>query len=414
MIITSSVIITCNSHSTVLYDGAIVIRKGIICAVGPLRRMMKQFPDKNIIRLKNALLMPGLVNTHTHIELPKLLNTIKSNTFPDWVLNLIAAKKKIYKNVYASASLENINTLIQTGTTTVGEICTHGVSPDMLKKSGLRAIIYYEKINMAPVDNYPKQKDLLPSTRDTALVRAGLSPHSPYSVSETVLCKIRNASLKRNIPLAMHIAESKDEIGLLKGKSSGLEKLYRFAGWDIGWAPTGNSSFEYLDRIGFLHPNLMAVHAVQVTDSDIYLIQSRKVSVSHCPRSNKETGVGRMPLKLFLDAGIAVGLGTDSLASSPTLNMWDEMRYAHQIHRHEGLTPKDIILLGTSGGARAMRMNDKVGSLVPGMKADVIAVALPSKNTGDIYSDLLRETKSCIMTVVNGKILYRKDVFQPV
>ncbi len=405
---------TCNSHSTVFYDGAIVIRKGIIRAVGPLRRIMKRFPDKNIIHLKNALLMPGLVNTHTHIELPPLLKTIKSNTFPDWVLNLIAAKKKMDVHVYMTASQENINTLIQTGTTTVGEICTHGVSPDLLKKSGLRTTVYYEKINMAPDGNDGKPKNLLPLRKDTVLIRTGLSPHSPYTVSETVLCKIRKASKKRNIPLAMHIAESKDEIRLLQRISSGLEKLYQFARWNIDWAPTGSSPFEYLDRIGFLSPGLMAVHAVQATKKDIGLLQKRKVSVAHCPRSNSETGVGRMPLKLFLDAGIAVGLGTDSLASSPSLNMWDEMRYAHRIHRHEGLSPKDIILLGTYGGARAMGMDDKVGSLAPGMKADVIAVALPSKNTGDLYSDLLRETKSCIMTVVNGKILYQKDVLWPV
>lgn len=149
-------------------------------------------------------------------------------------------------------------------------------------------------------------------------------------------------------------------------------------------------------------------------DKDISLIKNKNVSVAHCPRSNKETGVGRMPLKQFLDAGISVGLGTDSLASSPTLNMWDEMRYAYRIHRHDGLTPKDIIFLATSGGARAMGMDKQIGVLERGMKADVIAVALPTKNTGDIYSDLLRETKSCIINVVNGKILYQKDVFKPV
>ena len=207
--------------------------------------------------------------------------------------------------------------------------------------------------------------------------------------------------------MAMHIAESKDEIRLLQRKSSGLEKLYQFAGWDLDWAPRGASSFEYLNRIGFLSPNLLAVHAVQVTEKDIAIIQKKKVSVAHCPRSNKVTGVGRMPLKKFLDAGIAVGIGTDSLVSSPTLNMWDEMRYAYRIHRQDGLTPKDIILLGTSGGARAMGMDEQIGSIAPGMKADVIAVSLPAKNTGDLYSDLLRETKSCSMSMVNGKFLYK-------
>jgi cytosine/adenosine deaminase-related metal-dependent hydrolase len=415
MILTSSKLITCTSHATTIANGAIVINKGVIHAVGPLPKIIRQFPGKNVIHLQNSVLMPGLVNTHTHLELPMLLNTIQSKNFPAWVLHLIAAKKKLDNHDYSNAARKNINTLIKTGTTTVGDISTHGISPALLKKSGLRARVYYEKIIMASEGKGQKQKKLLPPRRDTVLVQSGLSPHSPYTVSEAALRNIRKFGQKKTkIPLAMHIAESKEEIRLLQRKSSGLEKLYQFAGWDLDWAPMGCSSFEYLNRIGFLSPNLLAVHAVQVTDKDISLMQSRKVAVAHCPRSNKETGVGRMPLKLFLDAGIAVGLGTDSLASAPTLNMWDEMRYAYHIHRHDGLTPKDIILLGTSGGAHAMRMNKQIGSIAPGMKADIIAVSLPAKNTGDLYSDLLRETKSCIMTIVNGKILYQNDFFKPV
>jgi len=400
---------TCNSHAKIVSDGAILINKGIIRAVGALRNITQQFPNEKIIYLQNAFLMPGLVNTHTHLELPTLDDTIRSKTFPEWVLNLIAAKKKLAIKDYTLAVHNNISTLIQTGTTMVGEICTHGISPALLKRSGLRAVVYYEKINMVSEKEGLKPKNCLPRRRDSVLVQSGLSPHSPYTVSETVLRNIRKAAQKRNTPLAMHIAESKDEIRLLQRKSSGLERLYQFARWNLDWAPRGFSSFEYLDRIGFLSPNLLAVHAVQVTDKDIRIIQNKKVSIAHCPRSNKVTGVGRMPLKLFLDAGISVGLGTDSLASSPSLNMWDEMRYAYQIHRHDGLTPKDIILLATSGGARALGMDKQIGSIVPGMKSDVIAVALPVKNTGDLYSDLLRETKSCIMTIINGKILYLDD-----
>ena len=114
-----------------------------------------------------------------------------------------------------------------------------------------------------------------------------------------------------------------------------------------------------------------------------------------------------MPLKKFLDAGVIVGLGTDSLASSPSLNMWDEMRYAYRIHRRDGVSAEDIFRLATINGAKALGLDKEIGTLEPGKKADIIAVPLPEKNTGDLYSDLLRETKSCIMTMVNGKILHR-------
>ena len=115
-----------------------------------------------------------------------------------------------------------------------------------------------------------------------------------------------------------------------------------------------------------------------------------------------------MPLKKFLDAGIPIGLGTDSLASSPSLNMWDEMRYAHRIHRRDGISAEDIFRLATIGGARALGLDQDIGTIEPGKKADIIAVPLPKKNTGDFYSDLLRETNSCIMSVVNGEIIYRQ------
>ncbi len=220
---------------------------------------------------------------------------------------------------------------------------------------------------------------------------------------------IRGLSQRKDIRIAMHIAESKDETGLLQGGKNGLEKLYHLAGWDLRWAPRGHSSIDYLQRIGLLSPNLLAVHTVQVTDKDIELIRKSKVSVAHCPRSNKETGVGKMPLNKFLNAGITVGIGTDSLASSPNLNMWDEMRYAHRIHRREGVSAEDILKIATIGGAKALGLNEVISTLEPGKRADIISVPLPSKNTGDIYSDLLRETKSCIMSVVDGKILFQSS-----
>jgi cytosine/adenosine deaminase-related metal-dependent hydrolase len=246
----------------------------------------------------------------------------------------------------------------------------------------------------------------------SSLIRFGISPHSPYTVSEKILKQIKKKSEREKLPLCMHVAESKDEIMLLQRKKNGFDKLYQFAKWDAAWAPKGTSSFDYLNRTGILSPNLLAVHAVQVNDRDIALIRKSRAPIAHCPRSNHETHVGRMPLKKFLDAGIIVGLGTDSLASSPSLSMWDEMRYALKIHKKDGITAGDILALATTGGAKALGLDKEIGTLEPGKKADLIAVPLPTKNTGDIYSDLIRETKSCIMTMVNGKIIWTDKRFR--
>jgi aminodeoxyfutalosine deaminase len=410
MIISCSKLITSNKKDRSTSDNcAVVISRGIIKAVGPSKKIFQHFRGHGVLRFDDAVLMPGLVNTHTHLELPLLLSQIKSRTFPDWILGLIRAKRLLNNKDYSSSTKQNIYSLIQTGTTTVGEICSHDVSLVLLRTSGLRAVVFREIIDMRPDGNGRESSRLkvhTPYGRTSGLVAGGLSPHSPYTVSEFVLRSIKRISQEKNIRFAMHIAESKDEIKLMQRNQSGLEKLYQFAGWDLDRAPKGTTAFEYLRRIGFLSSDLLAVHAVQVTDEDIALIKKSKTSVAHCPRSNAEIRVGTMPLKKFLDAGIHVGLGTDSLASVPNLNMWDEMRYAHKIHKKDGVTAEDIFQLATIGGAEALGLKKETGTLEPGKKADIIAVPLPKKNTGDIYSDLLRETKSCIMTMVNGKILH--------
>jgi len=387
-------------------NGAIALNHGAILSVGPANQIMHAYSGHRVHRIENAVLLPGLINLHTHLELPNLLHRIRTKTFPEWILNVIQAKKGLNNQAYLRSTMENINMLIHTGTTTVGEICTHGVSPSLLKQSGLRTMLYHEIIEMDPSVVRLHFSSLL--SRPSSVIQSGLSPHTPYTVSEAALRAINQFSRKKDIRLAMHIAESKDENKLLQRKKSGLERLYRFANWDLAWAPMGSSSIEYLNRIGFLSPDLLAVHAVQVTDKDIELISKSNVSVAHCPRSNKELSVGRMPLKKFLAAGINVGLGTDSLASVPTLSMWDEMRYAYRIHRRDGISAEDIFRIATIGGAKALGLGTKIGSLVAGKKADIIAVPLPEKDTGDLYTDMLRESNFCIMAIVNGKILFHK------
>lgn len=441
MILIAPALLTMQRSAKPVMNGAVVIRNSMITAVGPADGMIKRYPGHRLYRLGNAVLMPGIINLHTHLELPALLESVRAGTFPDWVLNLINAKRRLANSEYESAAALNIRTLIQSGTTTVGEICTHGVSPGLLKRSGLRAVVFHEIISMGPpfpahlwtkatVLPYSPHLYPLPSgeragVRGDAdmvgllhiprppckIIQAGISPHAPHTVSEAVLLRIREVSRKKNLRLAMHVAESKNEIRLLQGIKSGFEKLYRATGWDPAWLPSTDSPFPYLHRLGLLNKNFLAVHAVHATDSDIRLIRKTRTSVAHCPRSNRETGVGKMSLKKFLDTGIIVGLGTDSLASSPSLNMWDEMRYAYQTHRRNGIRALDILRLATTGGAEALGMDKDIGTLEPGKKADLIAVNLPKKNTGDLYSDLLRETESCIMSVVNGKILWTDPGF---
>ena len=391
---------------TPLADGAIVVNYGRIQTVGKAPEMMRKYPGHRIIRIKNAVIMPGLVNVHTHLELPRLLDDIRGQNYTDWVLNLLKEKKRLTRSDYAAAAQRNIVSLIRSGTTTVAEISTQGVSPLVLGKSGLRAIIFHEIISMVQ----DRHDLVLPRLQSASrLIRYGYSPHSPHTVSEIALRELHRITARRAIPLCMHVSETNDESRLLQHKKNSLDRLYAAAGWDVSRAPKARSSFEFLRSIGILSPAFLAVHAVHTDRTDIAIIKRSGAGIAHCPRSNHEIGIGTMHLDKFLQTRIPVGLGTDSLASSPTLNLWDEMRFAHKVHRRSGVTTRDIFHMATLGGAKALGMDQEIGSLEPGKKADIIAISLPRKNTGVLYSDLLRETNTCIMTMVNGHFLYQRQ-----
>ena len=387
-------------------DGALVIGHGRILAIGKASVMGKKYPGHRVVRLEAAVIMPGLVNSHAHLELPLLLDDIRAQNYADWVLNLLKIKIRITRSDYVAAARTNITSLLRSGTTTVAEISTHGVTPPLLAKSGLRAIVFQEIISMAQ----DRQALVLPRLQSaSSLIRYGYSPHSPHTVSEFTLREIRRVAARKTIPLCMHVAETNDETCLLQHRKSGLDRLYTAAGWDVSGAPMARSSFEFLHSIGILSPAFLAVHAVHADSADLSLIKRSGTGIAHCPRSNHELGTGTMDLVNFLESRIPVGLGTDSLASSPSLNLWDEMRYAYEIHRRSGISIRDIFHMATLGGARALGMGKEIGSLEPGKRADIIALALPRKNTGDLYSDLLRETNTCIMSIVNGRVLYRRN-----
>ncbi|MEK6743718.1 MAG: amidohydrolase family protein [Nitrospirota bacterium] len=402
MIIHADRLITRLDHAP-LVAGAVVINHGRIHAVGTACAMMRKYPGHRIIRLAQAVIMPGLVNVHTHLELPLLLDDIRAQNYTDWVFNLLASKKHLTRRDYAAASQRNIEALIRSGTTTVAEISTHGVSPLVLRKSGLRSVVYHEIIFMGE----DVSRLIFPGRGPVyRLVNYGISPHSPHTVSGPALRTIHHISSRRHLRLCMHVAETREETLLLQRKKNTLELLYAAAGWDLSGAPVARSSFAYLHRLGVLGPSFLAVHAVHVDNADIGIMKRSGSGVAHCPRSNHEIGVGTMQLRKLLDARISVGLGTDSLASVPSLNLWDEMRYAYQVHRRSGVTPQDIFHIATLGGAGALGMGREIGSLEPGKKADLIAISLPRKNTGDLYSDLLRETKTCTMSMVNGHVVF--------
>lgn len=390
-----------------LIHGAVVVQSGLIRAIGPVERILRRYPGHRTLTCMKSVVLPGLVNVHTHLELPPLRAGIRPTSYVDWVLNLIKSRSRWTKADHVRAADMNIISLLHTGTTTVGEICTYGCSPALIKRYGMRSVIFHEVVSMEPESFKPASSAW--KFRSTRLVQHGLSPHSVHTVSESALSGLRDRVRKRGMPLCMHVAETAAEGDLLRRSASSLDRLYAAVGWKRDWAPQGRSSIAYLGRMGVLNDRFLAVHAVHTDGRDRALIKETHTAVAHCPRSNRALQAGVFPLRKFLSAGITVGLGTDSLASVASLSLWDEMRAALRMHRKAGVSARQLLELATLGGAKALGLDRIVGSLETGKQADLIAVPLPRRCTGDLSSDLLRETKSCTMTMVNGKLLYRAE-----
>jgi 5-methylthioadenosine/S-adenosylhomocysteine deaminase len=245
-------------------------------------------------------------------------------------------------------------------------------------------------------------------TDETKLVRVGLSPHAPYSVSDGLYAAVAAYSADEELPVAVHIAESADEQRFVCEGEGDFAGFHRSRGLAV--APRAGSPVALLGRTGVLDRRPLCIHAVHASASDIDRLAASGASVAHCPRANAWFGHGRAPLAAFLEAGVSVGLGTDSAASNTELRMLAEAREAAD----ETLTPSDRLVLATRGGAEALQLGSRIGTIVPGMQADFAAFAV--RDIASCDSDPARYAlehctgNASLLTVVAGDVRARRGV----
>ncbi|MEW6408509.1 MAG: amidohydrolase family protein [Nitrospirota bacterium] len=398
---------------------AVVIDGDTIIEIGNAESIIEKHKDSStVLRLTNVILMPGLINTHIHLELSGFAGLIsEKNDFFDWVERLISVKLNTKRESYQSGSLKGLKELIRTGTTTVGEITSEDVSPYILAKSGMRCRVFFEVIGPdssnsdtvlnSTINKIERFKEMINEQR-ILTAKIGLFPHSCYSVSTDLLLKCNRYSLEYDLPMSAHIAETSEECNFLSNGTGKLKEMLRRIG--VTSFPntfSAPSPIDYLDRIGLVSKNLMAVHAVHLSESDIETIANKGSSISHCPRSNKNLNTGTAPIDRFLKSNINLSLGTDSLASNTSLDLWDEMTFAYNQHKSSGVTPYDIFKMATINGAKALLMEAEAGSIEKGKKADIIAVRPKTEHrAGDIYQFLLERGVDIMMTMVSGRMLF--------
>jgi cytosine/adenosine deaminase-related metal-dependent hydrolase len=359
--------------------GAILVRNGLVAVVGTLSELKSRYPA-TVIDHHDSAILPGFVNAHTHLELThfpswRLRTHVDYNPrrFSDWIMQLIKVTRGLHEEDFRTSLVEGVRKCIESGTTAVGDIITRYDLLTSYEVPPIRGRLFFEVLGHDPVRFLERLEQALAAADGMCggHMFPGLSPHTPYTIGEANLPVIRDASLSRGLPLAIHISESRAEGDFVFNTSGPLAtELYPFVGWERYLVPPRHcSSTELLDRHGLLTSSTLAVHCVHINLADAQLLKQRGVTVCLCPRSNELLDVGHAPLSLFRKLRIPLALGTDSLASNDSLSLWDEMRFALDLFADE-LSPTDVFRMATSGGAAALGLSTSLGSLEAGKRAD--------------------------------------------
>jgi len=356
-------------EGTPIADGAVVIGEdGRVAAVGPRDEVGSD------VHYAESVILPGFVNAHTHLEYAVYAGFGDGLGFAEWIGLHVQRKQRIdLEDMEAIARLGALHCL-SSGTTAVGDCSFSGAAATACSELGLRGIVYLEVFG----DNDDPVRDSFEPTRERIAgalsddVALGISPHAPY----TCTLDLYRACAKLGLPVATHLAESDAETEFLRTGRGAWES---FA--ELLVPPPGTTGIRALAEAGLLDSGIVAAHCVKADAEEIELLAEHDVAVAHCPRSNAMLGCGVAPLRELREAGIRVCIATDSPASTPSFDMFDEMRAAifasrAREGRPEALTAAEALELATLGGARALGLDDDLGSLVPGKQADLTVLSL--------------------------------------
>lgn len=383
---------------------AIASEDGRIAYVGPRRAEH----DSAAENLGDVLLLPGLINAHTHLELTALAGMVPpSSDFTDWLARLIAARKELLCD---EASIdhsvrEGIRQALRAGTTTVGDITTQpALTRRALAESPLRAVSFGEVIAIGRLREQLDQRLAAAAVATVAgqRLRIGISPHSPYTVDEDALAQCAKTAQRDRLPLCIHLCETAEEAEFTQSGSGSLaEYLQRLSVIDASADASRCSPVELLQRCGLLTRRTIAAHGNYVTSSEIELLATTGTSVAYCPRTHAAFSHRPHPFQEMMNAGVNVCIGTDSLASNPSLSVLDELRFMHR-SRPE-IAPDMLFTMATANGARALAWADSIGSLAAGMLADMIAIPLSAPDAASPLKDVLAGSAEPMCVWIGGR-----------
>jgi len=405
-LVTAAHVVTMDAADSVFSPGAVAIKGGAIVAVGAPSDLLRHYSPKHRISRPHSIVLPGLINTHTHAAMNLLRGIADDLPLKDWLTKFIfpAEGRNVSPLFVKAGTLLACAEMVRGGTTTFADM--YYFESDVasaVDQCGMRAVLGETWLDF-PV---PDHKDLAESIAVTRAflekwkghprIIAAVAPHAPYTNAKESLQAAKALADEFHAPLLIHLSETRDEQRELAEK--------------YGRTPTN-----WLESIGFLGPNVLAAHFVWCDADDLRLLSERHVGLAHNPESNMKLADGVAPVVAARRVGIAVGLGTDGAASNNDLDMWEAMDFAGKLAKVSTMDPtvlpaKDLLRMATIEGARAMKLDEKIGSLEKGKRADLVAVDLVRAGTApvwDLFSTLVYVVKESdvSLTMVEGRVLW--------
>ncbi|UCF94963.1 MAG: amidohydrolase [Desulfobacterales bacterium] len=403
ILITNGIVLTMDSNDSEIANGAVAIKGDQIAAVGPAADLAP-WKAARVIDAQGGIIMPGLVNTHTHAAMTCFRGLADDLPLMTWLdEHIFPAESHLdARKVYCGALLACAE-MILSGTTC---FCDMYLFEDAVaqaaKDAGIRAVVGevlydFPSPNYGPIEQgFAYSEMLIAKWQDDPLITIAIEPHSPYLCAPDLLQRAFSLTEAHGIPLVIHLSETPGEVAALKEKY-------------------GRTPVQHLADLGLLAPNLLACHCVALTAEDIALLARFDVKVAHNPESNMKLASGIAPIPQLLDRGICVGLGTDGCASNNNLDLFQEMDTTAKLHKVKTLDPtvldaRTVLRMATVQGATALGLGAMTGSLQPGRRADLIIVDIRKPHLTPMYhpaSHLVYAAKGSDVTtsIINGRIV---------
>ncbi len=409
LIIEGDYVVTMDPGRRIIANGAVAVHDSVILAVSTANEIRSVYAAAETLPGENRIVLPGLINGHSHAAMTLLRGVADDLSLMDWLNNYIFPAEV----AFVDAEFVRIGTelacweMLRGGTTTFVDMYYHpDTIAEVVDRCGMRALISATVIGQRSPDaegagdSIEKGLGFIDRWQGRhPRISPIFGPHANYTLNAEQLAATREAALERGVPVSIHLSESPYEVQYAKDTY-------------------GTTSIEMLDSIGFFEGPTIAAHVVWPTEAEIPILAQRKVGVIHNPTSNMKIASGIAPVTAMLDAGVRVGLGTDGAASNNDLDLWEEMRLAAFLQKVDRMDPEvlaamTVLSMATDGGARAIGLGEKIGSLEPGKQADIIQVAFDDVHhipMYDVISHLVyvSDEQDVASVVVDGTVLVRE------